>query len=269
MTRIIVLDTETTGKDVAKDQIVEICVQFGLEANAETLTTRIKPSVPIHPEAEKVHGITAAAVETCLPFSQAAPLFLPSLRSADVLVGFNIAFDLDILQAELERAGLPRLDLTGKHVVDALRLWHTVEPRTLVAAHEKFCGAQLADAHAASADVAATGRVLAAMLDRFGLAGKPWPELAAMANPFEKRSSWVGPSHHIQWEGAAPVITIGKHKGTPMWDVDPTYLEWLLRSDFPPHVKEIARASLGKSIDDFMKWLAEKFPRQTAQQEAA
>ena len=39
----------------------------------------------------------------------------------DVVVGYNIAFDIDMLQAEYTRIGKPMLDFTGKKVVDAFR----------------------------------------------------------------------------------------------------------------------------------------------------
>lgn len=268
MIRAVVLDVETTGKEVSRDQIVEISLLVGLDVDAECRGWRIKPSIPIHPEAEKVHGITAEAVANCPTFREAAPTFVPILINADVIVGYNVAFDLDVLQAELERAGLDRLDLTGKHVVDVLRLWHHVEPRTLVAAHERFVGAPLENAHAASVDVAATSRVLDAMLTQFGLLHKSWPELSALANPFAARANWIGPSNHLQWDGAHAVFGFGKHRGVRIALADGGFLQWVLGKDFPPHVKAIVREAFRRQPDDLDAWIAERFPR-PAQQEAA
>mgnify|MGYP006445668973 CR=1 FL=1 len=51
----VVLDTETTGLDHG-DEIVEIAV---VDAEGRTLLDeRIRPSVPISPEAQAIHGIT-------------------------------------------------------------------------------------------------------------------------------------------------------------------------------------------------------------------
>lgn len=258
---IVVLDVETTGKERSTDQIVELCLQVGLGAPRFTEVWRIKPSVPIHPEAQAVHGITAADLEGCRTFAEHAPAIVEQLAAANVIVGYGVAFDLDVLQAELARAGMPPLDLQGKHVVDVLRLWHHVEPRTLAAAHEKFCGEPLADAHAARSDVAATASVLMAMLEAFGLGGKPWPELAAIANPFPGRENWIGPSHHIQWDSNGAVIAFGKHRGARLDEIEPGFLRWVIDKDFPPHVKEVCRAALQLRGERLLAWIVERYPR--------
>jgi DNA polymerase-3 subunit epsilon len=254
---IILLDCETTGTDVHKDQIVEICIQFGL--SGESKVRRIKPTIAIPAEASKVHGITAADVADCPAFSKVARSIAEIIDGADVIVGYNVAFDLDILGAEMERAGLPRPNLDAKKVVDVLRLWHHLEPRTLAAAHEKFCGSVLDGAHAANEDVAATGRVLVGMVG-----GDPtnwnWSELAEKANPFEKRAAWIGPSHHIQWTDAGPAIMFGKHRGTLLEKVDSGFLHWVIGKDFPAHVKEICEVALNGNLAA----ISERFPRKEA-----
>lgn len=261
MTRIVVLDVETTGKDRGVDQIVEVCFQFGLEAEAESRVWRIQPSVPIHPEATGVHGISAADLVGCPAFRDLVVEFRELLAAVDVIVGYNVGFDLDMFQAEFSRASQPPLDLAGKLIVDVLRLWHHVEPRTLVAAHEKFCGVPLEDAHQASADVAATGRVLTAMLSRFGLTEKAWHELAVIADPFASRTHWVGPSYHVQWdESGAVVFGFGKNKGCPVEQVDRGFLGWILAKDFPPHVKDICRVALERK-SQFREWIDKYYPR--------
>lgn len=259
--KIIVLDVESTGKERATDQIIELCVRLGLGLDAETRTWRIRPAIAIHPEASAVHGITAGDVASCPPFPNVVPEFLPLITAADVIVGYNVAFDLDMLQAELSRATLPPLDLTGKQIIDVLRLWHHVEPRTLVAAHQKFCGAALLDAHQAAADVAATARVLTAMLETFGLTTKAWPELAAISNPFANRSAWLGPSPHIQWdESGAVVFGFGKYKGCQVAHADRGFLKWILAKDFPPHVKKICTVALERDRQ-FVSWITTFYPR--------
>ncbi len=265
-TQVVVLDVETTGKERATDQIIELCLRFGLSPDAESRMWRIRPEVSIHPEASGVHGITAADVATCPLFPDLAPEFLPLIAEADVIVGYNVAFDLDMLQAELARAMIPPFDLAGKQIVDVLRLWHHVEPRTLVAAHQKFCGQDLVDAHQAAADVAATARVLASMLEAFGLADKAWPEIAAIADPFANRSTWLGPSPHIQWDASGAVVFgFGKYKGQQVGHADAGFLKWVLAKDFPPHVKKICQVALERRRQ-FGDWVAIYYPRPTAQE---
>ena len=40
--RVVVFDCETTGIDFAKDQVIELCVQHGLDTKAHSRTWRIK-----------------------------------------------------------------------------------------------------------------------------------------------------------------------------------------------------------------------------------
>lgn len=262
--QIVVLDVETTGKERATDQIIELCLRFGLGPEATSRVWRIRPEVPIHPEATGVHGITMEMLADCPLFTAASAEFLPLIASANVIVGYNVAFDLDMIQNELSRAKIPPLNLGGKQVVDVLRLWHHVEPRTLVAAHQKFCGAELVDAHQAEADVAATARVLASMLDTFGFSDKPWPDIAAISDPFANRTTWLGPSHHIQWdESGAVVFGFGKYKGQQVEHADRGFLRWVLARDFPPHVKKICEVSMERRRQ-FNDWIATYYPRPAA-----
>ena len=98
---------------------------------------------------------------------------------ARVLIGYNVAFDLDMLQAEFARAGLPPLDVAGKLIVDPYRLWGAMEPRGLQYAHRRFVGSDFDGAHRAGADVAATAAVLCGMLAAFGLQPE-WYSLAEL-----------------------------------------------------------------------------------------
>lgn len=188
--RIVIFDCETTGIDFAQDQIIEICVQRGLDASRPDAahTWRIRPSVPIQPAAQGVHGISMTELEDCPAFAEVALEIASVFASADIIVGYNVAFDIAMLQAEYARlhedhpAGRA-LDLTGKQVIDALRLWQKCEPRSLQHAHQRFVGDQFAAAHSARADVAATGRVLTGMLKHFGLDELDWDQIANVSDP--------------------------------------------------------------------------------------
>ena len=259
--KIVVLDVETTGKEKATDQIIELCLRFGLEDDAPSRTWRIRPDAPIHPEAAAVHGITMEALASCPRFPDVVSEVLPFITEAEVIVGYNVAFDLDMLQAELARAEIPPLSLAGKQIIDVLRLWHYFEPRTLVAALAKFCGEALVDAHQATADVAATARVLSSMLSTFGLTDKPLPEIATISDPFANRAAWLGPSPHIQWDASGAVVFgFGKYKGQQVAHADGGFLRWVLGKDFPPHVKKICRVALERRRQ-FVVWIETYYPR--------
>lgn len=251
---VLVFDVETTGTDKRRDQVIELCVQHGLGSASRTRTWRFLPSVPIHPGAQAVHGISIDDLQDCPPFAACADEIRHVFAEARVLIGYNLAFDIDMLQAEYDRLSQPAIDFTGqgKLIVDAFRLWQQFEPRSLQHAHKRFVGDAFAAAHSASADVAATGRVLLGMIENFGLVGHDWDAVAKVCDPdgrlHASRSAWVGPSKHLQWnEEGQIVMTFGKHAGVPLHVVartDDGYLRWVIDKDFPPHVGEICKKAL-------------------------
>jgi DNA polymerase III subunit epsilon len=251
--RIIVFDCETTG--------IELCVQHGLDPDCRSQTWRIKPSVPIAPAAQAVHGISMEELADCPSFAAYADTIVEVFANADVIVGYNLSFDIDMIQAELARLGRAPLDLAGKQIVDAFRLWQQCEPRSLQHAHRRFVGDDFEAAHSASADVAATGRVLVGMLQHFKLDGRDWSQIASVCDP--GRASWVGPSRHLRWEGEVVVLGFGKHMGMPVHELaagpDRSFLRWVIDRDFPPHVGEICRAALDLSGDEFVAWTRRRY----------
>jgi DNA polymerase-3 subunit epsilon len=263
----VIFDCETTGIDFGRDQIIELCVQHGLAGEAITgaRTWRMKPAVPIQAAAQAIHGITMEDLEDCPAFADLADDIIAVFAVSDVIVGYNLAFDIDMLQAELARVGRPALDLSGKQVVDAFRLWQQCEPRSLTHAHRRFVGEEFAAAHSASADVAATGRVLEGMLRAFKLDDRDWSQIASVCDPL--RSTWVGPSRHLRWDGDVIVLGFGKYAGAAVHQLaagpDRSFLRWMIDrpSDrgFPGHVVEICRAALESSGDDFLAWARERF----------
>ena len=272
--RIIVFDCETTGTDRAADQIIELCVQRGLDDDAPSRTWRFKPTIAISPGAQAVHGISMDELAECPSFGDVADAIAAVFGEADVIIGYNLAFDIDMLQAEYSRINRPWLDFQGKQIVDAFRLWQHCEPRSLQHAHQRFVGNGFAAAHSASADVAATGRVLAGMLRAFNLDDQDWSQIASVSDP-GARASWVGPSRHLRWDGEAIVFGFGKYSGVPVHVLasgpDRSFLRWVLDrpagKDFPAHVVDVCKAALEMASDDFVIWARERFgvPAPTAQ----
>ena len=258
----IVFDVETTGTDKRRDQIIELCAQFGVGDNATNKTWRFKPSVAISPGAQAVHGISMEDLADKPAFSACVDEILELFRNAQVVIGYNLSFDIDMVQAELERMGRPLIDFSTKTIVDPFRLWQQCEPRSLQHAHQRFVGEKFASAHSASADVAATGRVLLGMLKSFGLEGQDWKAVADVCDP--QRSNWVGPSRHLQWDAAgAVIITFGKHAGSALHVLaqgsDAGYLRWVVGKDFPAHVLEICRAAMDQTAEEFLAWAKQRY----------
>jgi|JI10StandDraft_1071094.scaffolds.fasta_scaffold27462_3 DNA polymerase-3 subunit epsilon len=250
---VVVFDVETTGTDRRRDQVIELCVQFGLSEGAPSRTWRIKPDVTISPGAQAVHGISMADLADCPRFGDVVDEIAAVFASAEVVVGYNLIFDIDMVSAEFERLGRPLPDWSSKTIVDPFRLWQQCEPRSLSHAHKRFVGSGFEAAHSATADVAATGRVLAGMLRSFGLDEHDWRGVAGVCDP--QRPSWVGPSRHLQWQGERVVLAFGKHSGTPLSQIDPGYLRWMAEKDFPAHVGIICKKASELAEPEFLAWV--------------
>jgi DNA polymerase-3 subunit epsilon len=249
-TTVIILDVETTGVDTLKDQVIELAIQFGFgdgDRPGPCEVMRFKPTIPIPAEVTAIHGIRDEDVAGLSSFGAAAAYVEQVIEAATVIVGYNVEFDLKMLDAELRRVKR-RLDLRGKVIVDPMQLWRVCEPRTLQGAHQRFAGGPFENAHSAGADVAATGRVLLGMLDHFGHTGKFWDEIATVASP--DRLTWLGFTNHFIWKDGRVLLNFGKHAGTDVRaSIVKGYLTWMQKQDFPAHVIEIAKAAGGATPD--------------------
>ena len=263
-TTVLVFDTETTGTDPQNDQIIELTVQHGLDGAASATTWRFRPDRPIAAGAQRVHGISMEDLADAPRFADKADEVAALLDSAGVWVGYNLRFDLDIVQAELQRARKAPLSLDGRVLVDPYRLWQRMEPRSLMDAHKRFAGGEFDGAHGAAADVAATGRVLAGMVESFGLAGKSWNEVAIIAEP--ERLRWIGPTNHLQWDDDGQIVFgFSKNRGKALVEMKRDhdgrgFIDWMLRSDFPAHVKMVLTAlSRANNLDDWREGVISRF----------
>ncbi len=257
--KYLVFDIETTGLDTAKDQIIEICIKLVIGDTFETKTRRIKPTIAISPGSTVVHGITDDDVKDCPTFNQLGKAIKQMFDEVDIIVGYNVSFDLQILQAELKRNNLELIDLNKKQVIDPLNIWRKMRPRKLVDAYKTFCNKELIDAHSAEADVLATDEILQAMLVDFDLQNATSQELASMST----QGDYLGLTHHFSWDKGIPVISFGKAKGEPIWEYfkeNKGYLDWMKTKDFPEHVIEISECALKMMQEEFLSWAREFYP---------
>ena len=253
--RIITFDTETTGLNPQVDQIVEICFKLGLEINGPSKTYLVRPTtVTAWPEAEAVHGISPKQVSPAFTFKHMAPAFKQLLESADVLVGYNIQFDIDMVQEEFSRAGMGQFSLEGTVVIDPLKIWRVSEPKKLVDAYRRFVGGGFSedDAHSAREDVQATTDVLQGMMRDFDLEGMSWSEIATMCDP--DRQHWVGPTHHFIWKEGSINLNFGKHKGCPVTSKEgKSYAKWMSTKVFPAHVLRICQLCQDRTNEELVQ----------------
>ena len=236
---IIFFDLETTGIDVAKDRIVEICyIKIEPNGNEESRSMRINPTVHIPEQSSAIHGIYDADVQDCPTFKEIAPSLAETFKGCD-LAGFNSnSFDIPMLVEEFIRAGI-NFDITGCKFVDVQNIFHKMEQRNLVAAYKFYCQKNLDDAHTALADTRATLEVLEAQLDRYADTLKNNVDYLA---DFSRRNRNVDLAGRIVLnEQGVETINFGKYRGRPVADVlrrDPGYYSWLMQGDFTQNTKQ-------------------------------
>ncbi|MCQ2351884.1 MAG: 3'-5' exonuclease [Victivallaceae bacterium] len=249
LTRPLALfDIESTGIVPQRDRIVEIAVlMLRPDGSTQSNVRRLNPGIPIPPGATAIHGITDADVADCPQFADIADKLAGYLADCD-LGGYNITgFDIPLLDAEFKRAGVD-FSFENRKVIDVYNIFCKLYPRTLSAAYKFFCGKELEGAHGACADTDATLEVLLGQLDRH-------PELPADVAGLADFGDMTDPdaidrTRRFKWNGDEAIVNFGKNAGRTLREIsenDPGFLRWIIRSDFPDDVKEIAgNALIGK-----------------------
>lgn len=139
--REIIFDTETTGLDAREDRVIEL---GGIELENRFPTGRVfhkfinPQGRAIHPDAQAVHGISAADLADKPGFHEIAEEFLAFSEGAK-LVAHNAGFDIGFLNAEFGRLGHPVID--PLRVVDTLALArrkHPMGPNSLDALCRRY-----------------------------------------------------------------------------------------------------------------------------------
>lgn len=95
---VIVFDTETTGKSPMRDEILSLAI---IDLNGNVLfNDMFKPVDRIRwPKAESIHGISPAMVAGKPSISEHRSEIEGIFKSASLIVGYNLEFDLDFLEA--------------------------------------------------------------------------------------------------------------------------------------------------------------------------
>jgi len=177
LTRVAVFDLETTGVDVARDRIVTAYVGV-LDEQGAVLEARdwlADPGVEIPAPAAAVHGITterarAEGRDARQVVGEIVEALRALLDAGIPVVAYNATFDFSLLRAEAVRHGIPPIaapaPVIDPLVIDKQHDRFRKGKRTLdiVAAHY---GVALDDAHEASADAIAAGRIALAQTERY------------------------------------------------------------------------------------------------------
>lgn len=181
LTRVGVFDLETTGVDVTTDRIVTAHVGV-LDRHGREIAARdwlADPGIPIPDGAAAVHGISTEHARTHgRPAGEVVAEISNALRvlfaQGMPIVAYNASYDFSLLAHEAARHGVPVL-IDPQPVIDPLvidKAYDRYRPgkRTLSVVAEHYA-VPLDDAHEASADAVAAGRVALALAREFALPG--------------------------------------------------------------------------------------------------
>lgn len=170
---VVVFDVETTGVSPENDRIIEIgLARFENRELVSTWGTLIYPGIEIPKEASDIHGITTADVASAPPFIAAIPQILAITRDAWPCA-YNASFDKRFWSGELSR--LSGLDTSGVSIPMFDMRYPWIDPvvwsrrhngiwkgNKLTQSCERY-GIRIENAHRATDDAEATGRLLFAM----------------------------------------------------------------------------------------------------------
>ena len=109
--REIVLDTETTGLDpLAGHRVVEVgCIELvNTVATGKTFHAYFNPEMIMPAGAQDIHGLSDEFLADKPLFADKVEEFLEFIGDAQLVI-HNAQFDIGFLNAELERAGKPKL----------------------------------------------------------------------------------------------------------------------------------------------------------------
>ena len=246
---LCVFDLETTGTNITQDRIIEIAV-IKMMPNGELIhkANLINPTIPILPESTAIHGIREEDVKDKPTFKEVAKDYQRFFEGAD-LAGFSVLkFDIPMLVEEFLRAGV-EFDYSRKKIIDAQKIFHLMEKRTLAAAYRFYLNKDFENSHTAEADTQATMEVLLAQVAKYegqdvvdGLNKK----IGVIENDVETLSKLTSSNmvdlacRMVLNSKGEEVFNFGKHKNklvTAVFKEEPSYYEWVMNGDFPMDTK--------------------------------
>lgn len=244
---IIYFDLETSGVDTTTDRIVEIsCIKYNIDGTIEKKYSLVNPEIDIPLEASEVHGITNEMVKDSPTFKQFARSMRNWFEGCD-LAGYNSNnFDVPLLSAEFERAGLDGINWNPS-LLDVLVLYRHIYPNTLSDVYKRLTGKELEGAHGAEADVLATKEIADLLIPQLqNIAEKSVEtvdEIDSYLQGDNKRYDLAG-KLYIDEEGVVR-YNFGKDKDKSV-KVDSGFARWMLNQSFPQETKNKIRELLAQ-----------------------
>jgi len=244
---VIYFDLETTGVDSTKDRIVEIaCIKYNPDGTSEKKYSLINPEIPIPQEASDVHGITDDIVQDAPTFKNLAKSMREWFYGCD-LGGYNSNnFDVPLLSAEFERAGLDGIDWNPS-LIDGLVLYRHLFPNTLSDVYERLTGEKLDNAHSAEADIEATKTIVDILIPKLQEVAEEELNTIEDIDTYlqgEKKRFDLAGKLYTDKEGIVR-YGFGKDVGKSVKD-NPGFAQWMLNQSFPGETKKKIRELLAQ-----------------------
>ena len=185
--RLVLFDTETTGLQFARDEIIEFAAVVVEQVDGEAKVVReydelvtLTPGNTVPPMIQKLTGIsTQDILDRGIPKAQVCADIADMFRGNTLLIAYNAHFDLSFLFYMLLRSGDPTA-LKGKDKLDLLTVFKDRRsyPHKLCNAIEAYgLSGKVVNSHRAVDDVLATVAVMEEM-------EKEKPDLLCYVNLF-------------------------------------------------------------------------------------
>ena len=185
--RLVLFDTETTGLQFARDEIIEFAAVVVEQVDGEAKVVReydelvtLTPGNTVPPMIQKLTGIsTQDILDRGIPKAQVCADIADMFRGNTLLIAYNAHFDLSFLFYMLLRSGDPAA-LKGKDKLDLLTVFKDRRsyPHKLCNAIEAYdLSGKVVNSHRAVDDVLATVAVMEEM-------EKEKPDLLCYVNLF-------------------------------------------------------------------------------------
>ena len=212
--RLVILDTETTGLNYSRDEIIEfsaVAVEKGplghrIVEEYDQLVS-LSPGGFVPPKIQQLTGISTQDLrEKGLPKARVCRDIAELIAGNTLLLAYNAHFDLSFLFYMLLRDGDPRI-LKGKDKLDLLTVYRDRHeyPHKLCSAIEAYgLSGQVVNSHRAIDDVLATVAVMEAMVaeqddlecyvnlfgynPKYGIDGKPIGSVTYKPQPYNARN---------------------------------------------------------------------------------
>ena len=241
---IVFLDIQTTGPDWRTARIVRLStLRLEPDGSQGFRSQLINPMSPISPGATAFHGIADEDVADAKPFATYAVSLAQHLEGCD-LAGFGIRrFHLKVLRREFEYAGID-FNVGDLAVVDAMEIFHRLEPRDFDAAYRRFVGGDVSRPLEAESSINATRSIITGQLRLNPDLPRDPASLAAWATREDDANYIDDQGRFTLSDEGDPIINFGRYRGHTLYDMSelhPDYLQWIASDDsFTERQRQIA-----------------------------